>query len=515
MSLHLQTIKAVLIRKIMVGAAFFIFIVLVLHGLADLKIIPFAKNFHLSIYILLGMLAIAAALVVKPADRVAKRVLRDYVLRRECYAHLTLLNLVEELQSILELRELSNLVVNSFAEAFHLKSTALFVLRPESDSFEVASAFGWPSSEIRRARLSVHSLIVDILKQSGEHTLTRNALLKSVQWQDANQLEHDFNSIRAGWVTPLFFKGDLLGFMAWGSESPDRVFEKADFEFFLRFARKVSVCLKNAIEVEVLKTQNEELRSEQSQRFQISKLKAISQLAEGLAHEIHNPLAIISGKAQVLLFKKEEADWAKRAEESLKVMIQQSKRAADIIRKILSSVRESQAPPREMDLKQAALETAELLRYQTSLKHVEVMIQADENLILFASPGDVYEIFSSFILNGVEMLGSHGWIKFDLHKMRNQEAAEILVTGSNRGLSAEMMNQVFDPFFKTRHEALGLGLFVTKQIVHRYGGSIRAESREGEGVVFQIQLPLRRAVEKVVVETKVETELPEPATERN
>ena len=78
-------------------------------------------------------------------------------------------------------------------------------------------------------------------------------------------------------------------------------------------------------------------------------------------------------------------------------MIQQSKRAADIIRKILSSVRESQAPPKEMNLKEAAVETAELLRYQTSLKHIEVMIQAEENLILFASPGDVYEIFSSFI----------------------------------------------------------------------------------------------------------------------
>ena len=511
MSLHLQTTKAVLIRKMMVGAAFFVLSILALQGLTDLGWIKLPQEYHFSTYALIGAMALAAAFVVKPADRVAKQVLRNYVLRRECYAHLTLLSLVDELQSTLQLREFSNLVVNSFAEAFHLKSTALFVLRPEADAFEPVSAFGWPTSELRRIRLSTHSILVDILRESGEHTLTRNALLKSVRWQDANYLEHDFNSIRAGWVLPLFFKGELLGFMAWGSESPDRVFEKADFEFFLRFAKKISVCLRNALEIEVLQIQNNELRNEQSQRFQVSKLKAVSQLAEGLAHEIHNPLAIISGKAQVLLFKKGESDWERRVEEALEVMIQQSKRAADIIRKVLSSVRESQAPPREIDLKQASAEAVELLRYLTLHKQIEVTVQTEDNLIVYASPGDMHEIFSSFILNGVEMLGSHGWIKLDLRRMRHQDAVEILVTDSGRGLDPAMLHQVFDPFFKTRHEALGLGLFAAKQIVHRYGGSIHVESREGQGVVFQIQLPLASSVEQVNLKAKIELELPEPA----
>ena len=78
-----------------------------------------------------------------------------------------------------------------------------------------------------------------------------------------------------------------------------------------------------------------------------------------------------------------------------------------------------------------------------------------------------------------------------------------------------MLDQIFDPFFKTRHEALGLGLFAAKQIVHRYGGSIRAESRMGEGVRFEIHLPLHRAVEKVVIETKSESEAPHMVQGRN
>lgn len=497
MSFHLKTTKAVVIRKIMVGVVFFLLSILTLHTFADLKWFVFPAEVRFSLYAIAAFFSVAAAILLGSADRAAKRVLQDYVLRRECYAHMTLSALTEELQSILNLRELSNLVVNSFAEALHLKTTALFVLRPEQDSFEAISAYGWPASELRRTRLPGQGLFAEIIRKSGEHTLTRNVLIKSVGWEDANYLEHDFNSIRAGWVLPLFFKTELVGFLAFGSESPDRVFEKADFEFFLRFARKVAVCVKNAIEVETLTKRNDELQGEQSQRFQMSKIRAISQLAEGLGHEIHNPLAIISGKAQVLLFKKGELDWDKRVEEALTVMIQQSKRAADIIRKVLTSVRESQAPPREIDLKKMAFETAELLRYQASLKQIEIKIDAEENLMFFANPGDIHEIFSGFILNGMEMLGSHGWIRMDLHRMRNEDAIEMLVTDSGRGLHPEMLDQVFDPFFKIRHEALGLGLFATKQIVHRYGGSIRAESREGEGVVFQIQLPLYRAVERV------------------
>jgi len=112
------------------------------------------------------------------------------------------------------------------------------------------------------------------------------------------------------------------------------------------------------------------------------------------------------------------------------------------------------------------------------------------------------------------MLGSHGWIRMDIHRMRNEDAIEMIVTDSGRGLHPEMLDQVFDPFFKTRHEALGLGLFATKQIVHRYGGSIRAESRTGDGVMFQIQLPLNRMVERVVALDQDQTVSSALASER-
>ncbi|HCM43163.1 MAG TPA: hypothetical protein DIS66_07635 [Candidatus Omnitrophica bacterium] len=514
MSFHLRTTQAVLIRKAMVGAAFFLLSVFCLNMLADLKLFVFPTEIRFSLYAIAAFFSIAAALLLKPADRAAKHVLRDYVMRRECYSHLVLEELSEELLSVLNLRELANLVVNSFAEAFHLRTSALFVLRDRDDAFEAVSAYGWSASDLKKAKLSTHGLLGEILKKNGEHTLIRNILLKSVQWQDATSLEDEFRTIQGAWVLPFLFKGKLLGFLAFGAESPDRVFEQADFKSFRKFAGRVSIALNNALQVECLTQFNGELQDAQSQRFQVSKLKAVSQLAEGLAHEIHNPLAIISGKAQVLLFKKDAPEWGKQVEETLSVIIQQSKRAADIIRKVLASVRESHSAARDLEIRQCALEAAELLRYQAALKQIEVIVEGEEPVRLFANPGDMHEMFTGLMLNAVEMLGSHGWVRIQVQAVRDSDAVEILVTDSGPGVEQELVEQIFDPFFKTRHEALGLGLFTVKHIVHRYGGSIRAESRLGKGLMFQIHLPLKRPAEQVIIEAQSLNGLTETISER-
>ena len=65
----------------------------------------------------------------------------------------------------------------------------------------------------------------------------------------------------------------------------------------------------------------------------------------------------------------------------------------------------------------------------------------------------------------------------------------IQVADTGPGILPENLDKVFNPFFTTRPEGMGLGLFVTQQIVHRYGGSIRVESRPGEGTLFVIELP--------------------------
>lgn len=151
----------------------------------------------------------------------------------------------------------------------------------------------------------------------------------------------------------------------------------------------------------------------------------------------------------------------------------------------------SRSPREWISLERVLDETLSLLAYQASLDQIEITRNLDPELPrFFANIQEVREIFLNLLLNAVEAIGSEGKIGVELRFCREEALVEILCSDTGRGIPPEHIDSVFNPFFTTRHEAVGLGLFVTKQIVDRYGGSIRVESQVGEGSLFLIRLPV-------------------------
>lgn len=444
----------------------------------------------------------------KPIERFVKWFLEKYLYQKKSFAQLTLMDLAKELTVNLDLQELSNLVVNTFGEVLRLKSVALLVPDMLETNFEVASTYGWPISVSRRLRLPVDSPLVELIHQTGPHVLVRGLILQSLSWQEANTLARDFDMLQAGWVIPLFVKGQLVGLIAFGSLVPDMVFDQGDFQFFREFATEIARCIHNASIVKRLRRLNFELQDSQSQWVQKTKLSAIERLAAGIAHEIHNPLAIISGKAQVLLMQKGHKQLDSHVQETLNAIVKQTRRAADITRKLLTYSQGVREPREWISLEQMLEETLALTAYQASLDQIEITKDLDPALPrFFANRQEIREIFLNLILNAVEAIGTKGKIAFEIKYQKEDGVIEIWCSDTGRGIPPEHVDKVFDPFFTTRHEAVGLGLFVTKQIVYRYGGSIRAESQVNEGSLFLIQLPC--SVEKSPVCGSEEEPAPE------
>jgi len=220
-------------------------------------------------------------------------------------------------------------------------------------------------------------------------------------------------------------------------------------------------------------------------------MSAIEKLAAGIAHEVHNPLAIISGKAQVLLMQKKRTPLEPHIEEALNVIVKQTRRAADITRKLLMYSQDSRASQEEISLEKILNETIALVGYQASLDKIEIIKKADPSLPAFlGNTQEIREIFLNLFLNAVEAIGSQGGrIQVEVRISGEGDVIEIRFQDSGKGIPQEDLDRIFNPFFTTRHEAVGLGLFVTRQIVKRYGGAIRVESQSGEGSLFIIQLP--------------------------
>jgi signal transduction histidine kinase len=489
MSLYLKKRKKFL-KKVFVGSSLF-----ALGVIFTLLITAVLKSFYPSsnpIHFLLPVLitSFVAMLGYKPLDKLYTQFFRHYLFKHRSYAQLTLMNLAEELSLVLDLQEFSNLVINTFGEVLNLKTAAILVPSRLRGDFEIVSSHGWPIGDTKRVRLSKESVLLGLIQSTGPHILVKGQVDKTLSWQDANRLARDFDQLHAGWIIPLFAKEELVGAIGFSSANPHTAFDESDFQFFRQFASAIGKSLRNALSVAELKTANEELQDVQSQLLQATKLNAIEQLATGIAHEIHNPLTIISGKAQVLLLQKDRNHIDERVEEVLKTIVKQTKRAADITRKLLMFSQSSGSPKEVLRLEQVLEDTIALVSYQTSLEGIELTKQVASAIPpVYANLHEIREVFLNLVLNAVQSVGSRGKIHCEILDRMQDQIVEFRISDTGPGIPEEHINKLFNPFFTTRPDAVGLGLFVTKQVVHRYGGSIRVESLSGKGSLFTVQWP--------------------------
>lgn len=489
MSLYLKKRKRYL-KKALVGFTLFFLGLVILSLFSLLSDRPFNSPSWNKPYLNLLVMSLIAILVYKPLDNLYTKFFRNVLFKKKSFAHMMLMNLAEDLKNVLDLHELGNLTVNTFGEVLHLKSVALLVHQPAKLRFDVVSAFGWNVSDAKRVRFNYNSGLIELMRSAGSHVLVRERVVRALSWLDANRLSHDFNQLHSSWVIPLYVKSELVGALGFSSVKPESIFDEADFQFFREFAETLAPCVRNALRYHELEETNQKLQDVQSELLQTTKREAIEQLATGIAHEIHNPLTIISGKAQVLLLKKDKVEMGTQVEEVLKTIVQQTKRAADITRKLLMFSQGSGVSREPLNLLQVLNDTIALVSYQTSLEGIQMASSSRGVVPMFqANVHEMREVFLNLILNAVQSVGSQGKIHCELNGRPQDQLIEISISDTGSGIPADALQKVFNPFFTTRPDAVGLGLFVTKQIVHRYGGSIRAQSRQGEGSLFVIQFP--------------------------
>ena len=429
-------------------------------------------------------------LAYQPINQVYSWLFKHFFFPRRSHALLALNRLSLELVQTSELTELANLLVNTFGEVLNLKTVSLLVRAPQGEGYVIASAYGWRVADYRKLRFLGGSALIELMKAAGSQVLLREKIARSLSWQEANQLTHNFDDLRTTCVIPLWVKSELVGAINLLPRNPNQRFSENDLHFLFDFAQSNAPCVRNALIIQELRLVNEELRDAQSKLLQTAKLTAIEQLASGIAHEIHNPLTIISGKAQVLLLQKDRKFYDEKVEEILRVIVQQTRRAADITKKLLMFSRHSASTREKLRLESILSDTLSLIAYQTSMEGIEIQRLVAEGLPdFFGSVQEIREVFFNLILNALQALGPGGRIQVGITHHPVDRAFVIQVADSGPGILPENIDKVFNPFFTTRPEGIGLGLFVTQQIVHRYGGSIRVESAPREGTLFVIELP--------------------------
>lgn len=258
----------------------------------------------------------------------------------------------------------------------------------------------------------------------------------------------------------------------------------------------VGMAIDNAELFGELSHAHETLKAAQERLVESEKLRALGAMAGGVAHEFNNILAIILGKAQLMLERAPEVP----LRDDLGIIEEAGWRAADLVRRLQSfSGTQVEAGISRVDLNRLIEDAVALTRSrwkdeaQARGIQVEVVTDLEETLPVPGSQPDLREMLTNLLLNAVDALPRGGRIGIST---RNQAGAlEFVVTDTGVGMAEEIQRRVFEPFFTTRSpERAGLGLSVVHGIVVRHGGKIRIDSREGRGTTVRISLPTTRAV---------------------
>lgn len=230
---------------------------------------------------------------------------------------------------------------------------------------------------------------------------------------------------------------------------------------------------------------------------EFAKLDAMKELAYGASHEINNPLANISARAQTLL--RDERDPERRR--ALEAINHQALRAHEMISDLMLFARPPRLDVRPVDLAAIVEQVVAEVSADCQRRGIETALDVAGDLpALSGDPVQLAVAVKALVVNAVEAIGRSGRVEVSVRTLvggdasdwDEQAAVRIEVRDNGPGIRPEVRTHLFEPFYSGREAGRGLGFGLPKawRIVTAHGGRIWAESTEGEGATFVIELPL-------------------------
>ena len=235
-------------------------------------------------------------------------------------------------------------------------------------------------------------------------------------------------------------------------------------------------------------------RFEQNARLQ-QRLAAVGEMAAGIAHEIRNPLASMSGSMQML---KQELPLSADQAQLMDIVLKESERLNQTIKSFLAYARPQRFSLQRLDLRPIVQETALLLRNSTEVEdqHEIEVKKADDAVTVEADESQIRQILWNLATNGLRAMPHGGTLCLSaLHQETSAgRAAVLLVEDEGVGIPPEDVDSIFQPFRGSFGKGTGLGLAIVHRIVTDYGGHIEVRPRPEGGTVFRVSFPERAEV---------------------
>ncbi|QEF98111.1 Sensor protein ZraS [Stieleria maiorica] len=222
------------------------------------------------------------------------------------------------------------------------------------------------------------------------------------------------------------------------------------------------------------------------------RLGTVGTLAAGMAHEMGTPLNVVAGRAGLIAGGKLSPEEVRQSAQTIK---SEAERMTTLIRQLLDFARQSPSTHTQIDIGRIARSTCDLIEPIAENSSVQIDLRCDDQP--YPIRGDatqIQQVLTNFLTNGIQAMPEGGSVTLTLQRRETSQGKQIgiHVTDQGRGIPAEQLDHVFEPFYTTKDvgQGTGLGLSIAYGIIQEHGGDIDVQSEENVGTTFSVYLPV-------------------------
>ncbi|MFC1862433.1 ATP-binding protein [Thermodesulfobacteriota bacterium] len=297
------------------------------------------------------------------------------------------------------------------------------------------------------------------------------------------------------YIHPLITRAKVIGIIATDSVEAEGVPEETRVMIGV-FAPQIAIALENARLYGALQGQMFEIQKSRAMLSRADKFSFLSRLSEKLAHEIRDPISSIGtfiGMLPDRFYDEEFRDsFYKRA-------MEETNRVNNLISELLDLVRSKEPEFKLIDLHDLIDKVILLVSPHSNAKKVKINCLCDPDITyVWMDPEKIKQAILNILSNAVEFTPENGKIQISTENLVNPEKKQyirIRIKDNGIGISEHLIEKIFDPYFSIkrgddRQYSSGLGLFIAHQIIQEHQGTITVKSKENEGTVFILNIPV-------------------------
>lgn len=375
-----------------------------------------------------------------------------------------------------------------------VKRASLMLLNSRSRELQIVASRGVPRGMLDM-RVALGEGIAGRVAQTGEPFLVTDAAT-DLRVDERPDLSSSFISAPIAFSVPIKSEREIFGVVNVTNRASGKPFTADDTAFLSGLAGQLGIVIDGARRSDQLHKAYQSLRVMQDQLVFSERIKAVGQMAAGVAHDFNNSLSVILTRAQFAINRLEDgAPDLDSIRADLETIVKTSLQGAETIKRVQEYTRIRKGSPNaSVDLNAVILDAVEIARpmWKEQCEAVGVSVEVITDLgPIEAVSGNVYEltqVVNNLIFNAVEAMPDGGTIRISTRV--DEGRVRMQVTDSGTGMSDETRQRIFEPFFSTKETGQGLGTSIIFNIVERHQGRIDVESELGKGTSFTIRLPI-------------------------